>query len=208
MKDRVGSAQADNALIRQIQAGTSSAFAKLELAYTPLMENIARRVVCDSDTREDILQLLRDALYSAARAFRIERGTPFAAYAKACLEQAIIRIRKRVVIDQRRRQNNPSLDVLVAQSNATGESVLLTDDGMGEAEMLRRVYHQQSLGPAMAVFIRSLTETQRQVAMHVFGEGESQSDAAVAMRVSRQAVSRTIMRIEATGRVALAEFAC
>lgn len=202
------SAQAENALISQIQAGSASAasaaFSKMEKAYTPLIESLILRVGCDAETRKDVSQDIRIAFFKAARNFDTNRGIGFAAYVPKYLAKSLRGIRNAVIEEQKRRQGEVSLEGLLEDSEVTDDLDSLADPNAQDA--LDNISQGDEHRTAVGRFFAALSPTQAQVARRLYVLGENMSEAAEVMGTSRQAVFNTNKRIMAAARVELVEF--
>jgi RNA polymerase sigma factor (sigma-70 family) len=203
------SAWAEKKLIRQIQAGPSSAasaaFLKMETAYTPLIESVISRVGCNAELRKDLSQEVRIVFFKAIKNFDTYRGIGFAAYVPKYLATSLLGIRKAVIEEQKRQKVEVSLESLLEDTEATDDLFNLADiktqdmlDGISESDMRRK---------AVGRFFAALSPTQMAVARRLYIMEESLTEAADALGTSRQSVFNTNKRILAVARVKLAQFA-
>ena len=199
------SASAEAALISEMRtsANTSSAWASLEKAFQPLLTSYANQVECNAFQRDEVQQEMRLAFFHAVRKHDLSRGDRLATLAHRYLKGAVNRTRKRF----QGQNKSISLDNLVEQAELSGDEHYLSDLGEAAAGITRSIMVQDGVIPAVRQFINSRPTAQRRLALRIVDFGENESEAAVSLGVSRQAASRTWLRLVAAGRTELRQYA-
>ena len=111
-------------LIADVQSGDRSAFSALLSMYRPLLyARISRFSLSDTD-RDEMYQDASLALYRAALCYRSDIGVTFGAFARVCVDNALISAYRKVEADR----GVFSLDAL----QESGGAPLLDEDGGGD----------------------------------------------------------------------------
>lgn len=172
----------DEELIRRLRAGEHSIEEYLLEKYKPFVKSKSRVLFLVGGDREDLIQEGMIGLFKAIRDFNPEKGVPFSAFAKLCVERQLY-----TVIEAAGRLKNAPLNAYISLSEETDR---LMDRGIEEA-VIEKTSFQQTCKK-----VKGCLSSMENEVMELYLEGRDYTEIAKIMGKSDKSVDNALQRIK------------
>lgn len=172
----------DEELICRLRAGESAIEDYLLEKYKPFVKSKSRALFLVGGDKEDLIQEGMIGLFKAIRDYDPENGTPFAAFARLCVERQIY-----TAIEAAGRLKNAPLNGYISLSE---ESEHLPGYGMEEAVIERANYQQ------MYFEVQEHLSSMEKEVLELFLEGQDYRTIAKMLGKKDKSIDNTLQRIK------------
>ena len=172
----------DEELIRLLRAGEEYIEDYLLEKYKPFVKSRCRVLFLVGGDREDLIQEGMIGLFKAIRDFDPENGSPFAAFARLCVERQLY-----TAIEAAGRLKNAPLNAYISLSE---ESENLMDSGIEEAVIERASFQQ------IYEKVQSFLSPMEKIVLELFLEGKDYTEIAEIMGKSVKSIDNALQRIK------------
>lgn len=173
----------DEELIRRLRAGEQNIEDYLLEKYKPFVKSRCRVLFLVGGDREDLIQEGMIGLFKAIRDFDFENGTPFAAFAKLCVERQLY-----TAIEAAGRLKNAPLNGYISLSE---EAENLMDSGIEEA-VIEKTSFQQIYRKA-----QEHLSTMEKMVLDLYLEGKDYTEIAKILGKTDKSIDNALQRIKA-----------
>lgn len=172
----------DEELICRLRAGERSIEEYLLEKYKPFVKSKSRVLFLVGGDREDLIQEGMIGLFKAIRDFNPEKGVPFSAFAKLCVERQLY-----TVIEAAGRLKNAPLNAYISLSEETD---CLMDHGIEEAVIEKASFQQ------ICKKVKSCLSSMENEVLELYLEGRDYTEIAKIMGKSEKSVDNALQRIK------------
>lgn len=192
----------------QHSEGAKSKEAKTLLlkAYEPLMRREIKLAHTPSTLYEDAIQAARKGCLEALGRFDLSREVAFGAYARPYIKGEVLRaVYKRVRRPGESAMSSSMVEYAVSLDRSVGDGSVNLGELLKEPSDDIASLEARSVSERVQRFLGGLTPRQRYIVRRVFYDEQTQSSVALELGVSGAAISRTLARTYARGRLELSE---
>lgn len=172
----------DEELILRLRAGEEQIEEYLLEKYKPFVKSKSRVLFLVGGDKEDLIQEGMIGLFKAIRDYDPQKGVPFAAFAKLCVERQIY-----TAVEASMRLKNAPLNAYVSLSEETEH---LTDGGIEEA-VIEKTSFQQNLSKAKG----ALSPMEKEV-LELYLEGKDYTEIAKLLEKPQKSIDNALQRIK------------
>jgi RNA polymerase sporulation-specific sigma factor len=172
----------DEELICRLRAGESEIQEYLLEKYKPFVKSRSRALFLVGGDREDLIQEGMIGLFKAIRDFDLEKGVPFAGFAKLCVERQIY-----TAIESAGRLKNSPLNAYISLSE---EQDHLMDEGIEDA-----VIEKESFQERYRELEKVLSPLEKEV-LELFLEGKDYTEIAEVLGKTDKSIDNALQRIK------------
>lgn len=172
----------DEELICRLRAGESAIEEYLLEKYKPFVKSKSRALFLVGGDKEDLIQEGMIGLFKAIRDYDPENGTPFAAFAKLCVERQLY-----TAIEAAGRMKNAPLNAYISLSE---EEEHLMDGGIEDAVIEKTSYQQ------LYEKVCTLLSAMENVVLELYLEGKDYTEIAQILGKSDKSIDNALQRIK------------